>query len=237
MALPVINAPTYQFTVPSTKQVVKFRPFLVREEKSLLIAQQSEDEAVMLNTLKDVIKSCTFGALDVEKLALFDIEFIFTQLRAKSVGEISELIFSCNECNDPKAKTKVQVNLTELEVTFNKEHSPDILLYGDVGMKMKYPSLSLINKINGAAGDMGAIFDVIIECIDFIYDDNGVYPAAEQSKAELEQFINGLTQEQFKKVQLFFETMPRLEKTLKFDCPVCAHHHEYTIRGIDGFFS
>ena len=237
MALPVINTPTYELKVPSTKQQVKFRPFLVKEEKALLIAQQSEDSNVMMNTLKSIIKACTFDKVDVEKLALFDIEYIFTQLRAKSVGEIWEIFFTCNECNDPRSKLKIDVNLTELEVAFNPEHSADIVLFDSVGMKMKYPSLNLINKISAAANDMNALFGVIVECIDYIYDDNGVYPAAEQSKEELEQFINNLTQEQFQKVQKFFETMPRLEKKLEFDCPVCNFHHEYTIQGIDGFFS
>lgn len=237
MALPAINTPTYEFNVPSTKQTVKFRPFLVKEEKALLIAQQSEDPNVMLNTLKSIIKSCTFDKLDVEKLALFDIEYIFTQLRAKSVGEISEIYFTCNQCNDPKSKLKIDINLSELEVSFNSEHTATIELYDTVGMKMKYPNLNMVGKIDSASNDMNALFDVIIECIDYIYDDNGVYPAAEQSKDELEQFINNLTQEQFQRVQKFFETMPRLEKKLEFNCPVCNFHHDYVIQGIDGFFS
>lgn len=237
MALPVINTPTYEFKVPSTKQIVKFRPFLVKEEKALLIAQQSEDQVVMLNTLKSVIKACTFDKLDVEKLALFDIEYIFTQLRARSVGEIAELFFTCNQCNDAKAKVKIDVNLTELNVTFAEDHSSDIILYESVGIKMKYPNLNLIDKANSVTNDIGVIFSVIVDCIDYIYDDNGVYPAVEQSKEELEQFINNLTQEQFQKVQRFFETMPRLEKKLEFNCPVCNYHHDYTIQGIDGFFS
>lgn len=237
MALPVINTPTYEFTVPSSKETVKFRPFLVKEEKALLLAQQSEDSSVMLNTLKSIIKSCTFDKLNVEKLALFDIEYIFTQLRAKSVGEISEIFFTCNECNDPKSKTKININLSELQVSFPSDHTNDITLFESVGIKMKYPSLNLINKIGAAAEDPNAIFGVIIECIDYIYDDNGVYPAAEQSKEELEQFINNLTQDQFQRIQQFFETMPRLEKKLEFNCPACGYHHEYTIQGIDGFFS
>jgi hypothetical protein len=237
MALPVMSAPTYELTVPSTKQKIKYRPFLVKEEKALLIAQQSEDETVMLNTLKDVITACTLGKLDADKIAMFDIEYIFTQLRAKSVGEISELVFMCKQCNDPKAKMYVDIDLTELEVQFDKAHTSDISLFGNVGIKMKYPDLALLDSLEGGnANDVESIFKIIIQCIDSIYDEDSVYSASEQTKEELDQFVNNLTQDQFKKVQAFFETMPKLEKKIEFDCPVCKHHHEHTIRGLNGFF-
>ena len=235
MALPVMSTPTYELTVPSTKEKIKYRPFLVKEEKALMLAHQSEDSTTMLDTLKGVISACTLNKLDVEKLAMFDIEYIFLQLRAKSVGEISELNFSCKQCNDPKAKMRVDIDLTQLEVTFNPEHTTDIQLFDGVGVKMKYPSLQIINRLKGG-DDIGAVFDVIVECIDCIYDDENVYAAADQSKQELTDFINNLTQEQFTKLQKFFETMPKLEKTIEFDCPVCNYHHTQTIQGLDGFF-
>jgi hypothetical protein len=237
MALPVMNTPTYELTVPSTKQKVKYRPFLVKEEKALLIAQQSEDTTTMLDTLKSIISSCSFNKLDPNKLAMFDIEYIFVQLRSKSVGEISELVFSCLECNDPKAKMKVAIDLTQLEVNFNPEHKADIQLFDDVGIKMKYPGLSLINKMKGLEeDDVDAIFQLITGSIESIYDTDNVYLASEQTKEELEDFINNLTQEQFAKIQKFFETMPKLEKTIEFKCSVCGYDHKQTIQGIDGFF-
>lgn len=237
MALPVMTTPTYELTVPSTKQKIKYRPFLVKEEKALLIAQQSEDPTTMLDTLKSVITSCTLGKLDVNKLAVFDIEYIFIQLRAKSVGEISELIFSCLQCNDPKAKMKVAIDLTQLEVNFNPEHKSDIQLFDDVGIKMKYPGLALINSMKNLENDsVDAIFNLIIGSIECIYDTDNVYLASEQTKEELEDFINNLTQEQFAKVQQFFETMPKLEKTIEFKCSVCGYDHHQTIQGIEGFF-
>lgn len=235
MALPVMSTPTYELTVPSTKEKIKYRPFLVKEEKALMLAHQSDDATTMLDTLKGVIKACTLDTLNVEKLAMFDIEYIFLQLRAKSVGEISELNFSCKQCNDPKAKMKVEIDLTQVDVTFNPEHTADIQLFGDVGVKMKYPSLQLINKLK-STDDVSAVFDIIIECIDCIYDNENVYASADQSKQELTDFINNLTQEQFTKLQKFFETMPKLEKTIEFDCPVCKYHHTQTIQGLDGFF-
>lgn len=237
MALPVMQTPSYDLVVPSTKQKVKFRPFLVKEEKALLLAQQSEDQNVMLNTLKGVIEACTMNKVNVEKLAMFDIEYIFLQLRAKSVGEISELTFTCMQCKDPKAKMNVDIDISKIEVAFNPEHKSDIQLFDDVGVKMKYPGMDLINNIkNVSDNDVNAIFDMVISCIDCIYDTDNVYYASEQSKEELEEFINNLTQDQFAKVQKFFETMPKLEKTIEFDCPVCKFHHTQTLQGIDGFF-
>lgn len=237
MALPVIATPTYEMVIPSSKKKVKFRPFLVKEEKALLIAQQSEDSETMMNTLKSIITSCVIDKIDVDKLATFDIEYIFTQLRAKSVGEYSDLVFNCLECNDPKAKMPVKIDLTALEVQFDANHKDTIELFDGIGVKMKYPSLSSINRLkNLDVTNIDDVFNIIIECVDFVYDAEQVYPAADQTKEELEQFINNLTQDQFEKIQNFFETMPRLEKTIEFDCPVCKHHHTHTIRGLDSFF-
>ena len=237
MALPIMKTPTYEMTIPSTKQKVKYRPFLVKEEKSLMIAHQSEDQTTMLDTLKGVVDACTFGKVDVSKLAMFDIEYIFIQLRAKSVGEISELIFSCKQCGDPKAKMKVNIDLTQLEVTFDPENKMDIPLFDDVGVKMKYPGIETVNKLKGLSdNDVDSVFEVIIGCIESIYDNENVYAASEQSKEDLTNFVNNLTQEQFSKLQKFFETMPKLEKVIEFDCPVCKYHHKQTIQGLEGFF-
>lgn len=237
MALPVINTPTYELKVPSTKQVVKFRPFLVKEEKALLIAQQSEEASTMFDTLKSIVKACTFSKLDVEKLATFDIEYIFLQLRAKSVGEISELTFSCLECGDPKAKINVSVDLTKVEVQFNDEHSADIKLTEDIGLKMKYPSLDIINKLKLVnETDVNEVFNLIVNCVEMIYDSDNVYVAAEQSREDIVEFINNLTQEQFIKVQKFFETMPKLEKKIEFNCPICSFKHTEVLQGINDFF-
>lgn len=235
MALPVMSVPTYELTIPSTKQKVKYRPFLVKEEKALLIAQQSEDAKTMFETLKSIIKACTFNKLDVDKLAIFDVEFIFCQLRAKSVGENTELVFNCLECNDPKGKIRIDIDLTKLEVQFNPEHKANIDLYDDVGIKMKYPGIEMLNKLKNI-DDTDIIFDVITDCIDSIYTTDEVFAAKDQSKEELIEFIENLTQEQFMKIQNFFETMPKLEKQLEFDCPNCGYHHKQTLQGLDSFF-
>lgn len=237
MALPKSATPTYELKVPTTGENVKYRPFLVKEEKTLLLAHQSENIGVMIDTLKTVIDACTFGILNIDKLAMVDIEYIFIQLRAKSVGEISELNFSCKKCEDPKAKMKVNIDLTQLEVTFNPEHKKDIELFDDVGVRMKYPSIDTINKLKNVSDTQSeSIFDIIVDCIDCVYDSDNVYPAIEQSRQELIDFVDNLTQEQFLKLQQFFETMPKLEKVVEFDCPICGYHHVNTIQGLDGFF-
>ena len=147
MALPKNNLPVYTLTIPSTKKQLKYRPFVVKDEKALLIAQQSKDEQVMLDTLKQVIQSCSITDVDIESLATFDVEYIFTQLRAVSVGEIVSLIFRCDTCEDPNAKAQVDINLQKLKVFVPENHSTKIPLFDDVGIKMKYPTLSTIAKL------------------------------------------------------------------------------------------
>ena len=235
MALPVVSVPTYELTIPSTKQKVKFRPFLVKEEKALLIAQQSEDTKTMYETLKSIIASCLFNKIEVDSLAMFDIEYIFCQLRAKSVGEDTELVFNCLECNDPKGKIKINIDLTELEVKFTEGHKANIDLYGDIGIKMKYPGIEMLNKLKNFE-DTEVVFDIIVDCIDCIYTTDEVFPAKEQSKDELLSFVENLTQEQFAKIQNFFETMPKLEKRLEFTCPSCGFQHKQVLQGLDSFF-
>lgn len=240
MALPVNATPIYSLTIPSSKEVVKFRPFLVKEEKSLLIAQQSEDAAVMIDTLKSVIKNCIKSAIDVESLATFDIEYIFTQLRARSVGEFVELIMSCDEdhgVQNKLAKVKVSIDLTKLSVTVPENHKNRIELFEDVGIVMKYPSIDVIDELSSIEGsEIDAVFKIIVDCIDYIYDSESVYYAKESSKQELTKFIDDLTSEQFKKLQNFFETMPKLKHDINYNCPVCGKAHSVSLEGMESFF-
>ena len=239
MALPIQNATIYTATVPSTKQEIKFRAFLVREEKALLIAQQSDDQVVMMDTLKQIIKSCVKTELDVDTLALFDIEYIFAQLRSKSVGEIVEIVVACDVCpdEDTKARVKLTFDLSKLQVNFPAEHSKKIALFDDVGVVMRYPSLSMIKDLEGMdQADTESVFRVITSSMEYIYDGDELHHAKDQTKEELQQFLENLNQDQFKKIQQFFETMPKLSKEVKYDCPVCKHHHEKVIEGLNSFF-
>lgn len=240
MALPIMNTPTYNLVVPSTGEKIKYRPFLVKEEKALLIAQQSEDVEVMVDSLKQVIAGCVLDKIDVSSLATFDIEYIFTQIRAKSVGEIVELLFPCDEDHgedQDKAKLKISIDLTNLQVEFPPEHSRKIELFGDVGVIMNYPSFDVMSKMeNLNLEDVDAIFDVIASSIDMIYQGEEIHYAKEQSKEELLEFLYNLTNEQFAKLQHFFAKMPKISKTVEYNCPICAKHHSVTLEGMQSFF-
>ena len=240
MALPLNNAPVYNLVVPSTKQTVKFRPFLVKDQKALMLAQQSEDQKVMVDTLKTVITSCVLDPINVDTFAMFDLEYIFTQLRAKSVGENVELLMSCDEDHgeDNKlAKVKMSIDLTKIEVESLPDHTNKIDMWGDVGVVMKYPSVDIIRKFGTINNnDTETVFEIITQCIDYIYDGQEIYHAKEQTKDELLQFVNNLTTDQFQKIQRFFETMPKLKYDVNYNCPVCSKAHTVRLEGMDSFF-
>jgi len=236
MALPKQNTITYSLIVPSTGKEVKFRPFLIKDEKDLLLAQQSEDPKSMIDTLKNVIKNCVTD-IDVESLATFDFEYIFTQIRAKSVGENIELLLKCDKCDDEKALAKVSIDITNLEVNIPESHQKKIPLFDDVGVMMKYPSFDTIGELTKIdETDINQMFDLVIGCIDQIYNSNEIFHAKEQTRDEMIEFLNNLSSEQFSKIQSFFETMPKLSKEVEYDCPVCALKHKKVIEGLQSFF-
>lgn len=237
MALPMNSTPVYTLTVPSSGKSLKFRPFLIKEEKTLLIAQQSEDTTVMVDSLKEVIQSCIKDDLDVNTLATFDLEYLFTQIRAKSVGEIIDLMLLCDVCTDEKAVAKVSIDLTKLQVEKNPEHKAKIHLYNDVGIAMKYPTLDILKKMeNVNTNDLDEVFNIVVECIDYIYNEEEVFHAKEQTKQELLDFLNNLSSDQFADVQKFFETMPRLKHDINYACPVCNKEHNKVLEGLNSFF-
>ena len=237
MALPKMNAPLYNVTIPSSKKEVKFRPFLVKEEKSLLLAQQSEDPKVMINTLKSVIENCIVDNVDVDKLATFDYEYLFTQIRAKSVGEIVELLFLCDTCDDDKAKAQVNLDISKFQVEFPEGHDNKISLFDDVGIIMKNPTLDTLDKLEKIKeGDVDSIFDVVADCMESVYTTEEVFNTKDQTKQEVIDFLENLTQEQFKKIESFFLTMPKLQQIVEYDCPVCNKHHVKMMEGLASFF-
>lgn len=237
MSLPIASAPRYKLTVPSLKKTVTYRPFLVKEEKALMIAQHSDDSDTMIATLKSVIQSCILDPIKVDDLALFDIEYIFTQLRAKSVGENVDIILKCDTCTDDKASVKYSIDLTKITVNVPEGHNKTIPLFEDVGVIMKYPSLDILKKIESLDGnDIEAVFDIICSCIDIVYNSDEMFPTKDQKTEEVRDFVNNLTQEQFQKLQIFFETMPKLEEHVKYACPLCKKDHDKVIKGLDSFF-
>ena len=238
MALPINTATIYNMILPSTGKSLRYRQFFVKEEKALLIAQQSEDMTVMVDTLKAVIKACILDELDVNKLATFDLEYLFCQIRAKSVGENVELLFNCDDCHDdPKAKSRVVIDLTTLEVTKVPTHTNKITLFADVGVIMKYPTMDMMKLVDDVDNsDFDQVVSIIIDTIESIYTGSEVFHAKEQTKEELVTFVENLTPEQFKNIQTFFETMPRLKKEIDYTCPVCNKAHHKVLEGINSFF-
>ena len=240
MALPMMSTPTYMMEIPSTGQTVKYRPFLVKEEKALLIAQQSEEMMTMVQTLKGVVKSCVLEEIDIEKLATFDLEYMFVQIRGKSVGETVDLVFPCDEDHgeqNAKATSKVTIDLNTLVVEKEEGHTNKIDLFNNVGVVMKYPTIDVLKKLEGIqTDDLDKIFDIVALSIDFIYDGDQIYYAKEQTHEELLKFVNNLNSQQFLKVQNFFVTMPKIKKEIQYDCPVCGKHHVKMLEGLQSFF-
>jgi hypothetical protein len=241
MALPMNSTPIYNLKVPSTGKELKFRPFLVRDEKALLIASESEDPTVMSNTIKEVITNCAKSPIDVDRLASFDVEYIFLKLRAKSVGEMVDLTFACDidhgEDNE-KARASVRLNLDDAKVNIPEGHSNKIPLFDDVGIMMKYPNIDTLTMLDQSdvSSDVDAMFEIVISCTDYIYDSNEMHSAADQSKEELMEFLNNLTATQFEKIHTFFTTMPTLRLDVSYTCPVCGREHNKYMEGLSNFF-
>jgi len=237
MALPKLTTPTYELEVPSTDEKIKYRPFLVKEEKILLIAMESEDNAQIIQSVKDIVSQCTFEKLNVSTMPMFDVEFIFLNIRAKSVGEVSKLKILCPD--DKKTYAAVDVDLSKVSVQVGDDHTNKIALTDDMGIIMTYPTIdsflgSGIEKIN--ANNM---LDVIGSCILQIYEQKGekVYEAKDQTKKELTEFIESMNSAQFKKVQGFFDTMPKLKHEIKVKNPKTKKESTVTLNGLNDFFA
>ena len=218
MTLPKINAPEYSLVVPSTKVEVKYRPFLVKEEKLLLIAQETGDEKSLYGAIKNLIHNCCHGQLDVDTMPLFDVEYVFLQLRSKSVGEIAEVLVVCPD--DGETEVKVKVNLNELTVELPDKDHNKIKLTDDIGIVMAYPNLAsvlLTADKNKNASDI--MFDTILECMFQIWQGEEVFAATDYSHKEKLDFIDSLSHDQFEKIQQFFETMPSVKKEVEFTNP------------------
>jgi hypothetical protein len=232
MALPKYTSPIYTLKVPSSGKDLKYRPFLVKDEKNLLLSQQSEEEVSMYDTLKAVIASCIVEGPKVDDLSVFDIEYIFTQLRCKSIGEQVELVFTCQneKCGEKEPHT---FNI-DPEIKKNPEHTNKIELFDSVGIMMKYPGTDQMKKISALNLDNpDEIIEMIASHIDFVYDENQVYTS---SKKETIQFIENLPRSASDKIKRFFETMPKLSQTVSYSCKHCGETNDYVVECIQNFF-
>lgn len=234
MSLPKQASPIYTLTIPSSGKKLKFRPFLVKEEKALLLAEQSEDINNMIETLKHVIASCRLNSVNIDSLAIFDLEYILTKLRAKSVGEIADITIPCEHC---KTKNPMKVDVSKVEVSKHPEHEKKIHLFDKVGVVMKYPGIDMLNELSKLEDkNPEVIYDAAVECIDYIYDEEKIFHTKDLEKEKIIEFIDGLNSEQFSKIENFFDTMPKLEMTVEFKCISCGADNVRTLEGIQNFF-
>jgi hypothetical protein len=232
MALPVIKHPTYKITIPSTKKEVNIRPFTVQEEKILLMAKSSENTQDIVSAVKQVIRNCIVEPVDVDAMATFDIEYIFIKLRAKSVGEIVDLEYTDPETEDV---IKFKINLDDVEVKYNPEHTNKINVFDDVGIVMRYPTLEEIEKVESSSEKSEeAAFKMLMKCIETIYDQNNVY--SDYSEKELSDFVDSLPMESMNKVKQFFDTMPSVEHEVNLKNKQ-GKNKTITLKGITSFFT
>jgi hypothetical protein len=240
MPLPKIATPTYSLELPSTGKSINYRPFLVKEEKLLVIALESEDTKQITNAIKAVIKACVLTrGIKVETLPTFDIEYLFLNIRGKSVGEELEVNIICPD--DKETEVSVTINLDDIQVEKSDEHAKRIALDDNLMMEMKYPSLNEFIKNNfdmqEGKNQMDQSFDLIAQCIDKIYNEEEVWAASDCTKKEMSEFLESMNSQQFKKIEEFFTTMPKLSHTVKVINPNTKVENDVVLEGLASFFA
>jgi len=238
MPLPKIATPIYELELPSTQKKIRYRPFLVKEEKILIIAMESEDQKQITNAIKNVISNCILSrGIKVEQLSTFDIEYLFLNIRGKSVGENVDVLVTCPD--DGQTQVEVTIDLDAIKVHVDPEHSRDIKLDENLTMRMKYPSLDEFIKSNFSFDDgMGVdeSFQLIASCVEQIYNEEESWSASDCTKKEMVAFIEELSSKQFKEIEKFFETMPKLSHTIKVKNPKTEVESEVVLEGLSSFF-
>jgi hypothetical protein len=240
MPLPKIDLPTYKLTIPSSQEVITVRPFSVKEEKLLLIAMESKDFDEIINTVKQIIGNCLIkGKVDIDKLPFFDIDYMFVFLRAKSVGDVVEVNLTCNNIVDDKICGNVfetELDIGKCEVVHTEGITNDIKLSGHQGVKMRYPAYTTMKRMEQSnAVDMKT--NIIVNSIDYIYDKDGMYSWKDYSKEELKEFVEGLTEENYNKLQDFVDNFPKINAILESTCDRCGFHHKVRYSDFYDFFT
>ena len=241
--LPKIDVPVYELNLISSGKKIRFRPFLVKEQKLLLMANQSDDAKDSLNVVKQICKNCIIDDIDVESLPVFDLEFIFLNLRARSVSEVINLQYKCNnkiksEAGEETAcgnLEKFDVNLLEITPTKDPKHDKKIMLSDKLGIMMKYPTFEMIANLKGQNEDE-TLMELLTICIDNIFDKDNIYYTKDVTKEELVDFIDNLQQKDLEKIQEFFETAPKIKKDISFNCRKCGYKESIEVEGLQNFF-
>jgi hypothetical protein len=240
MPLPKISTPTYELELPSTGKKIKYRPFLVREEKILIMALESEDMKQITNAIVQILSDCILTkTVKIQELSTFDIEYLFLNVRAKSVGETVEVNITCPD--DGETTVQVEIDIDSIKVQKNKDHKNTIKLDDNLSMKLRYPSLEQFVEnnfeVNETESEVSRSLSMITSCIDMIYDEEESWSASDVSKKELEEFLDQLNTKQFKEIEVFFTTMPKLSHTVKVKNPNTNVESEVVLEGLASFFS
>jgi hypothetical protein len=244
MALPKIDVPMYEATLPSNNQVVKFRPFLVKEQKLLLMSAQATETKEIIESIKQILRNCIITELDIDTLPVFDLEFLFLNLRARSVNEIVDIKYRCNnqikgpEDEEPKTCNgfvEYKIDVLQIHPEFAEGHTNKIQISDNLGLVLKYPTFEMMQKIESKTEDE-AIYDLLIQCIEYIYDADNLYYTKDTEREELLEFIDNLQQKHLEEIKKFFDTMPKVKKDLDFKCPKCGMEDKIFIEGVQNFF-
>ena len=237
MALPKLTTPTYELEIPSTDEKIKYRPFLVKEEKILMMALESKSSGDITQAVKDIVSECTFNKVNIDLMPMFDVEYIFLNIRSKSVGEVSKLKILCPD--DKKTYADVELDLNKVNVQVGEDHTNKIELGNGMGMIMKYPSIDSFKDSGIRDINASNMLEVISTCILQIYEEEGkkVYDPKDQTKKELTDFIEQLNTKQFKDVQKFFDTMPKLKHEVTIKNPKTKVESKITLSGLNDFFA
>jgi hypothetical protein len=234
MALPKLDVTTFKVTLPSNEQKILCRPFLVKEEKILLIAKEGKDDGESVHALRQVIGNCILDdGVDISKLPLIDIEYLLLKIRAQSMGSIITTTYRHGDCKKP---TEVDVDLDKVKVVINPKNETKLQITKDIGVVMKYPTIDLMTDLSEAAKDNTKVFDLLLKCIDNVYDEENVYSSSDYTQDELNEFVMGMTKKQFEKIEEFFTTLPKLQQEINFKCVECDYTEKIVLEGLASFF-
>ena len=240
MALPKIDVPVYELELPVSKRHIRYRPFLVKEQRNLLMALEADDTEIIEQNIRQVLINCTIGEIDVDSLPITDVEFYFLQLRARSVGEVVQNKYKCNNEVDSKECgniMNVDVNLLDIKVEMNTEMKDIIQLTDKISVKLRYPEFYVVKRFAKTESAADMALDMVAESIEWIYDGEQYYYSRESDPAELIEFVESLNQEQFVKLEEFFNNLPKLNKKVEMKCSKCGFEHSIDVEGLESFFA